>query len=97
MDKIELLLATAGTAMLSLENFHPPLPSKVAAIEMLIFCDSSSCANHLPLYSFSRAWWCVERDAQAPDIFQICFRMRVKFFHFTSVPYTEKPDIKSES
>lgn len=55
MDKTELLLAATGTAMLSLENLHPPFPSKVAAIEMLISCDSSSCANHLPLYSFSRA------------------------------------------
>lgn len=83
--------------MLSLENVPPPLSSKVAATEMLISCDSSSCAHHLPLYSFSRAWWCVERHAQLPDIFQICFRKQVKFFHFTKVPHTEKSGIKSES
>lgn len=48
MDKTEFLLATAGTAVLSLENLHPPLPSKVAAIETLIYRDSSSCANRPP-------------------------------------------------
>lgn len=34
---------------------------------------------------------------QPPDVFQISFGRHVKFFHFTNIPYTEKPDFKSDS